>query len=299
MAGSFIRGGLRLTPLRLIDSAGGLLLGAATGLAVVWVGSAVAILTPGQTRLRHDMQQSWVVQKLDAALPPRTLLNLLARIDPFPSITGPAAPATTAAPAIVRRPAVLAAERSVVKIAGVACGIGVEGSGWFARRDLVVTAAHVVAGESNPTVYVPGGGSYGAEVVAFDSHNDVAVLRVQGAKATPLRAAAPTRGTPVAILGYPNNGSLTAKPGRIGSTSAVLTRDAYGRGPVDRVITAVAGHVEHGNSGGPAVDAHGVVRTTIFAARVGVPTGYGVTTATVVRALESAQRPVSTGTCAG
>src|ERR1041385_3896627 len=39
VAGSFIRGGLRVTPLRLIDSAGGLLLGAAIGLAIVWVGA--------------------------------------------------------------------------------------------------------------------------------------------------------------------------------------------------------------------------------------------------------------------
>ena len=42
VAGSFVRGGLRLAPLRLIDSAGGLLLGTAIGLAIVWVGGAVA-----------------------------------------------------------------------------------------------------------------------------------------------------------------------------------------------------------------------------------------------------------------
>jgi S1-C subfamily serine protease len=299
IAGSFLRGGLRLTPFRFVDSAGGILFGAATGLVIVWVAGATALLVPGQTAFRREVLRSTIVRHLNEAVPPARLLHLLARVDPFPSITGPAAPTTTAGPAILRKRAVLAAEASVVKIVGVACGIGVEGSGWFARRDLVVTAAHVVAGESRPTVYLPTGGTFDADVVAFDPHNDVAVLRVHGATVTPLRAADPTPGTPVAILGYPNNGSLTATPGRIGSTSAVLTRDAYGHGPVDRIITAVAGHVVHGNSGGPAVDARGVVRTTIFAARVGEPTGYGVPTPTVLRALESAQRPVSTGACAG
>ena len=49
--GSFIRGGMRFTPLRLIDSAGGLLLGAAVGVAVVWVAASVALLSPGGTRV--------------------------------------------------------------------------------------------------------------------------------------------------------------------------------------------------------------------------------------------------------
>src|SRR5439155_26000453 len=123
--------------------------------------------------------------------------------------------------------------------------------------------------------------------------------RVSGASATPLHYASPMPGTPVAILGYPNNGPLTAIPGRIGSTSAVLARDAYGHGPIDRLITAVAGLVRPGNSGAPAVDARGVVRTTIFAARVGSPTGYGIPTSVISRALRAAHRPVSTRSCAG
>jgi S1-C subfamily serine protease len=298
IAGSFVRGGLKLTPFRLLDSAGGIFLGAATGLVVVWVAGATALLVPGQTAVRREVLRSQIVRHLNQAVPPARLLHLLARVDPFPSIVGPAAPSKPASPAIARKPGVVAAKGSVVKIVGIACGIGVEGSGWFATRSLVVTAAHVVAGERSMTVAIPGRGTYHAVAVAFDPHNDVAVLRVRGATATPLRASEPTPGAPVAILGYPDNGPLTAIPGRVGTTATFLTRDAYGHGPVERTITAVAGHVRHGNSGGPAVDANGVVRATIFAARLGSPSGYGIPPSIVAQDLRSAQRPVSTGSCA-
>jgi len=301
IAGSFVRGGLKLTPFRFFDSAAGALLGAATGLVLVWVLSASALLLPGQPKLRQAVRRSHIVRRLDEVVPPRRLLHLLARIDPFPSIAGPAAPAAPAGPEIAAAPAVHRASASVVRILGEACGIGVEGSGWFARPDLVVTAAHVVAGEHGTVVQLPdGSGLHPARVVAYDPHNDVAVLRVSGVTATPLRLVDPRPGAAVAILGYPENGPFTATPGRIGKTAAVLTDDAYGNGPVTRTVTAVAGSVRHGNSGGPAVDRTGAVESTIFAARIGAPSGYGVPASLVRRALDSARGgPVSTGTCAG
>jgi hypothetical protein len=303
VAGNFIRGGLRLTPLRLLDSAGGLLLGIAIGLAIVWVGASVALLSPGETRLRQEVERSAIVKQLDSALPPRTLLNLLARIDPFPSIVGPQAPSLPAGRGILRGRAVHAAATRVVKVLGTACGVGIEGSGWFAGRDLIVTAAHVVAGEGSgsTSVRIPGDAlpSRIADVVVFDVHNDIAVLRVPGISRTPLRMAEPRSGALVAILGYPLDGGLTARAGRIGPTATVLTQDALGHGPVARSITAVAGQVEHGDSGGPAVDASGRVQSTIFAARVGSTSGYGVPPSIVRSNLARAgTHPVSTGACA-
>jgi S1-C subfamily serine protease len=255
---------------------------------------------PGQTALRREVRRSAIVRALDNAVPPQQLLHLLARIDPFPTIAGPAAPVAPPTPAIVANAAIRAAEGSVVRVLGTACGIGVEGSGWFATPRLVVTAAHVVAGESDTTVQLPGGaGAFRAQAVVFDPRNDVALLRLVGTRGRPLPTASPRPGAPVAILGYPENGPLTATPGRIGETSSVLTSDAYGRGPLLRTITAVSARVEHGNSGGPAVDSDGRVETTIFAARVGAPVGYGVPTSIVLDDLRGAQRPVSTGACAG
>ena len=277
VVGSFIRGGMRITALRLIDSAGGLLLGGAIGVAIVWVGASVALLTPGQTSFRHEVERSEIVRQLNSALPPRTLLNLLARIDPLTSIVGPRAPSLPPNKGILRDPSIQAATTRVVKVLGTACGVGVEGSGWIAGPNLIVTAAHVVAGESNTIVRIPGQVlSPVADVVVLDVHNDVAVLRVSGVDVEPLRLADPRPGAPVAILGYPLDAGLTATPGRIGKTATVLTQDAFERGPVARTITAVAGRVEHGNSGGPAVDRAGRVESMIFAQRKNSASGFGV-----------------------
>ena len=299
-AGSFVRGGLRLTPLRLLDSAGGLLFGAALGLAIVWVAASVALLSPVQTGLRREVQRSEIVKQLNSALPPRTLLNLLARVDPFPSIVGPTAPSLPPGKGIAHNRSTSAAATRVVKVKGTACGVGVEGTGWFAGRDLVVTAAHVVAGEQDTIVQIPGEiGWRVVDVVALDVHNDIAVLRVPGADEKPLPLADPRSGAAVAIVGYPLDQGLTAVPGRIGHTATVLTRDALGRGPVGRTITAVAGRVEHGDSGGPAIDVNGAVESTIFAARIGSASGYGVPSSIVRSDLSRAgTNRVDTGACA-
>jgi uncharacterized membrane protein required for colicin V production len=300
MAGTFVRGGLRLTPLRIFDSFGGLLLGVATGVVLVWVLGATALLMPGQSTLRRDVQRSAIVRRLDESVPPRRLLHLLARIDPFPSIAGPAVPSQPLNPKIVGNANVRRAASDVVRVLGTACGIGVEGSGWFATRRLVVTAAHVVAGERDTAVQIPNvSGLHRVDVVAYDPHDDVAILRVRDAHVSiGLRTVDPQPGASVAIVGYPENGPLQAAPGRMGRTAVAVTQDAYGRGPVDRTITAVAGRIEHGDSGGPAIDASGAVEATIFAARIGSPGGYGVPAPVVRRVLASASAPVSTGACA-
>jgi len=296
--GSRLRSSMRLKPLRAVDSAGGLLLGAATGLAVVWVLGTVVLLIPGQTNLRRNAQRSVIVQQLNDLLPPSTVLHALARIDPLLAIEGPLAIGPAPNPAILNRPGVREAAPSVVKVLGNACGLGIAGSGWVARPGLVVTAAHVVAGEDATTVVAPGGIPLGAEAVAFDPRNDVAVLRVQGLQARPLPFVDPKPGTPVALLGYPGNGELASEPGRIGDTARISTDDAYGRGPVLRLITSLRGRIEHGDSGGPAVDARGAVESTMFAARVGSTGGYGIPAQVVRRALAHARRKVSTGPCA-
>jgi S1-C subfamily serine protease len=287
MAGAFARNGLRLIPpLRALDTVGGLLAGAALGLALVWVAGAVVLQLPGQPRLHQEVQRSQILRELNTLVPPRTVLQALARIDPFPAISGPAPPSTPPDTRVLSSAAVQEVRGGVVRITAVACGFGVEGSGWVARRHLVVTAAHVVAGGSHILA-----GGHKAQALVVDRRNDIAVLRVPGLSATPLRIAAPRNGAPVAILGYPENGPFDARAGRIGATADVVVDGAL------RQVTAVSGLIRHGNSGGPAVDADGAVEATIFAARIGSKAGYAIPSRTVRHDLAQAKEPVSTGSC--
>jgi len=301
LLGGWLRRSLRLTPLRTIDSVGGLMAGAAAGLTLVWVLGAIALHLPGEAGLRQGAQRSLVLRHLTAAVPPDSVLRAIERVDPFPAVAGPIAPVERPDPASVRRPGVGRASASVVRVVGTACGLAVSGSGWVASPRLVVTAAHVVAGQRDTTVEVAGVDEpLAARAVAFDPRNDLAVMRLDrplGIRPLPLASSAP--GEPVAILGYPNDGPLSASAGRIGRTTLVLADDAYGRGPVTRKVTSLRGRVRHGNSGGPAVNTRGEVETTVFAARIGSEGGFGVPSDVVRSALARVGRIVSTRSCVG
>ncbi|MGZ8605015.1 MAG: MarP family serine protease [Actinomycetota bacterium] len=288
-----------LPPLRVLDTLGGAVLGAAAGAAIVWVAGAVALHLPGQTELRAEVQRSRILGEINERVPPSRLLDAISRVDPFLAIRGPEARVAPPDPALLRSPGVRASRDSVFRVTGSACGLGVAGSGWVAAPNLVVTNAHVVAGMKDPRVDRNDGEYLDATVVAFDPRDDVAVLRVPGLTATPLRAVDPVEGQAVAILGYPENGPFTAAAGRIGQTAVVIADDAYGRGPIRRQITTLRGTVRQGNSGGPAVDGGGRVQTTIFASRVGVESqGYGVPTRLMREELAGASGGrVDTGPC--
>src|SRR3954466_2720628 len=289
--------------LGTVDGAAGSVLVACFGLGLVWVAGAVALQTPGARHLRRDIQRSTILQALNNALPPSgPLLNALARFDPLPSVNGP--PANVPAPnsRIARDPQVRAASRSVVRVLGTACGLGVQGSGWVGGQGIVVTNAHVVAGQDDTTVQLRGDGpSVDAQAVWYDTRNDLAILRAPGigdAPALSLHVNAKA-GTSAAVLGFPENGPFDVRPARLGVTVGVLTQDSYGRGPVQRTITSLRGLVRHGNSGGPVVDGSGRVVATVFAAATSRRrAGYAVPDSVVRRALGRARGPVDTGPCA-
>lgn len=295
--------GLLIGPLGIIDSAGGAVLLAGVGLGVAWLFGAVALQTPGARQLRRDVQASKILAELNKHLPPSgSFLNALARFDPFPSVAGRIPPLRAPNGRVARDPQVRAASRSTVRVLGTACGLGIEGSGWVAAPGLVVTNAHVVAGESDTTVQPLGQGSrYDAQAVWFDPRNDIAVLRSSGVASLPalhLNVSAPAD-TSGAVVGYPENGPLDVQPARIGPTITALSQDAYGRGPIRRRITTLRGLVRSGNSGGPVVDGAGRVLTTVFASSTsaGQHAGYGVPDTVVRDALARARRPVGTGPC--
>ena len=262
--------------LRFLDSIAGLVLGLVAGVLLCWAVGAVLLYLPGQSDLRRSVQRSAILSRLNDEFPPERLLETLERVDPIGVFVGPPAIVPPPDSALARDPDVIKASRSVVRVTGIACGLGVEGSGWIARPGLVVTNAHVVAGIERLRVDRQGGTGYMATVVAFDATNDLAILRVPGLRGRPLPLAGPERGAPIALVGYPGNGPLTRTPGRLGRTRKVLSRDAYGDGPVSRSVTAIRGLVQPGSSGGPGIDGKGRVQTTVFARRQGERGGYGI-----------------------
>jgi len=289
--------------LGLFDGLGGAVLIACLGLGLVWMAGAVALQTPGARELREPIQRSAILRELNERLPPSgPILQALARFDPFPQIDGPEANVAPPDSRIARDPDVRRAERSVVRVLGTACGLGVQGSGWVAGDGVVVTNAHVVAGQDDTSVQVGGEGErVDVQAIWFDVRNDLAVLRAPGLSGVPalrLNGGAPV-GASSAILGFPENGPYDVEPGRLGRTSTVVSQDAYGRGPVRRSITSLRGLVRSGNSGGPMVDDAGRVVTTIFAATVadGGRSGFGVPVPIVRDALTRASGTVDTGPC--
>jgi S1-C subfamily serine protease len=300
--GHGVRRRLRIPGVGVIDGLGGALLSGAVALGLAWLAGAVALQTPGARTFRVEIQRSSILRVLNDTLPPSgPVLNALARFDPFPRIDGPSAGVPAPRAAIARDPDVRAAAEGVVKIQGTACGLGVEGSGWIAAPGVVVTNAHVVAGQTDTSVQLGGEGDrLEAEAIAYDPRNDIAVLRVDGLGGRPLPLVEdPDAGRQGAILGFPENGPYDVRAGRIGATRTVLTQDAYGHGPVSRRLTTFRGLVRPGNSGGPLVDSRGRVLTTVFAATRGGPAGgFGVPNSIVEEDLRSAAGPVDTGPCA-
>jgi S1-C subfamily serine protease len=286
-----------------LDRAGGALLGVALSLTLVWVAATFALGTPLLSSLHPTMQESTVLGALNRAMPSTLLTQAVSRLDPIPSFRGPKADVADPNQEIAGDPEVLAATSRVVRVTGVACGYGIEGSGWVAAPDLVVTNAHVVAGETSTQIQPEGNGlPLPARVMAFDEKNDIAVLRVDNLRLAPLRLAEPRASEPVALLGFPENGPFDIRAGRVGETTRVISNDAYNRGPVERTVTSFKGSVRPGNSGGPAVNEDGEVVATVFASRADSDdAGYGIPSSLVRQLVDLAQErrnPVSTKECA-
>ena len=314
LAGSVLAGGLEgvgvVVRRRLVipgfgpvDAALGAALSVVIALGLAWLVGAVLLQAPqASSNLRRAVQKSAILRGLNGVLPPSgVILHALARFDPFPSVEGPEAKVPAPTSKIARDPDVKRAAGGVVKVLGSACGLGIEGSGWIARPGVVVTNAHVVAGEDDTVVQLRGEGPrLRAHAIAFDPKNDIAVLRVDGlgGRALPIASQAPT-GQSAAVLGFPHNGGYTVTPARIGSTQKVISQDAYGRGPVTRLMLSLRGRVRHGNSGGPLVDDRGRVTGTVFAASTtGRRGGFAVPNSVVKQILGSAQSNADTGPCA-
>jgi S1-C subfamily serine protease len=289
---------------RRADSIGGAALFGALALTIAWVFGAVALNLPGQgTReVREAVQRSSILVALNDIAPPSGgFLNALRRIDPSRAVRGPEADVGPPDEKLLSDPEVEAAGQSVVMVTGSACGLGVTGSGWIAGPEVVVTNAHVVAGQDDTQVTTSDGTTLDASALHYEPRNDLAVLSVPGLGGEALKLEPEARkGTASVAAGYPEGGPFTLTATRLGRTGTVQSQDSYGQGPIERDMTPFRGEVRNGNSGGPVIDGKGDVLTTVFASSVssGAPSGLGVPNAIVADALAGKLDGASTGPCA-
>jgi len=191
---------------------------------------------------------------------------------------------------------------STVKVSGRACDEIQEGSGWVAAPGVVVTNAHVVAGEHATSVIALSGRTLTATVVAFDPIRDVAVLDVPDLPARPLTLTTGHVGAVGAVYGHPRGGPLTASPARVGDEIKAKGTDIYRTGSSLRNVYVLASVLAPGDSGGALVNRRGSVIGMAFAIDPGRnATAYALTDAEIrpvvnpVRDGDSAR--VDTGRC--
>ena len=191
--------------------------------------------------------------------------------------------------------------RSVVLVRGEACGLELSGTGFAVAPGLVVTNAHVVAGESHTSVTTVGGDRRDATVVVFDGRHDVAILRVDGPPLPVLTLGPTTLGTVASVLGHPNGGGLRATPARVVRRIDTPRTDIYRSGTIRTSIVGLAAHLIVGDSGSPVVGPDGRVQAMVFAVDpADAQTAFAIGTEELspfVRRAGARDRRVSTGSC--
>lgn len=283
--------------LATIDRLGGILLGGLIALGIGWLVAVLALHQPA-LGLRAEVRGSVLLPRLLRAVPPDAVLQALNRFDQLPLLPGLRETLPPPDPSVLRSAGARAAAQAVVKVEGTACGVGTQGSGWVVRPGLVATNAHVIAGHGGTRVLAPNGQTVAARAVHVDVANDIALLRVRDLAIDPLRVLAQTElPRPVALLGYPRNGPLTATAGTAGDPRTVISPDAYGRRARPRVVVPLRGDVQPGESGGPVVDRRGRVVAMIFGGTRQGRGGYAVPVDLVLKAAGERLRSVSAGPC--
>jgi S1-C subfamily serine protease len=289
-----------------LDKVAGAVVGPIMVLIVVWLLVVPAMEgVPGwPARLAHE---SAIGRGLQAALPaaPDTsdALHRLTRPVAQPEVLtalGPAGDSSpppkklSLAPDLVERVAA-----STVKIKGESCFLDRQGSGFTIDSDLVLTNAHVVAGEDDATVIRPDGKRLPATVVVYDPGRDLALLRVRNLGQQPLPLGTAKEGDPAAVFGHPDGqDELEVSPADIRQQLVATVRDPD-LPPARRSVFVLAADLAPGDSGGALVTPAGQVAGVAFAvsnSRAGV--AFAVTS-DEIRPLLTLDRtgPVDTGTC--
>lgn len=306
VAGSSLSRFLPHGPARALDRSIGAFIGTMGVLASLWLMLPAIADVPGE--VSRQARNSAISRFVDdvAPSPPDTLqaLRRLVGDTTFPKVFSALRPAPVAGPppastgiseAVLKR-----VEASTVKVAGEACNRVQEGSGFAAAPDIVVTNAHVVAGERRTEVLKPDGKKARAVVVHFDSDRDLAVLQVVGLGQTPLPIGSARVGGRGAVFGHPGGQEeLRIAPAAIRQRVDAVGRDLYDSHSTRRDVFVLAADLRPGDSGGAMVDANGAVVGVAFAIAPDRPgTSYALTTKELNAALAAPRRAnANTGPC--
>ena len=303
---------LRRHHLGTVDAVLGVGVAIIAVLLSVWLVAAV-ILSPNSrfTSLDSAVQRSDILHSIDSFLPQapsifgdlQNFLNNQGFPQVFSTLTPPSTPSVVTPSTAATRALADPAAFSTVKVLGTACTNEQEGSGFVVGPGLVATNAHVVAGEPpGNTQVVVGGLSYGATAIFFDPSFDLAVLRTN-APLGPALTMSPnlvSRGTPGALLGYPEDGPLAIDPAGVTEEITAPGKDIYNDGSVTRDVYAVDANVLPGNSGGPLMGPGGQVIGVVFSRSTVYPNvGYALTSPGVLARVQATlhHSAVSTGPC--
>lgn len=298
---------VRLGGLGPLDRVLGALAGFAGAVVLLWLIIPVLAATPGT--ISRQTSGSAIARAIDGFLPPapdatRTLRALVGddvAPDVFDSLrptgsVGEPPTATGIGSAIDD-----AVSRSVLKIEGTACDRVQDGTGWVVAPDLILTNAHVVAGERSTTVIRDDGRRLDATLVAFDAARDLAVLRTRGLDRPPLvlAADAPGTGNTGGVFGRPGGGPLRIAPFAVARSLDATGRDIYGVDRTRRRVLELAVALRPGDSGAPLVAPDGSVGGVAFAvARDRGDVAYALEPSEVRAVLASiAPTEVSAGPC--
>jgi len=308
VAGSRLRTALPPGPLRMLDKGVGAVLGVVGVVIMVWfLLPAMAEVKGTAARLARSSE---VAAAIDGVLPappnPLQSLRTLVGNTDFPRVfeglyRAPAAgppPATSGLSSAV----LSQAEASTVRVEGRACSRIQDGSGFVAAPDVVITNAHVVAGEKTTEVIRPDRSRVKATVTVFDSARDLAVLRAPGLGLRPLALVDATvkEGTQGVVLGHPGGQvPIAVAPSLVNRRVDAIGRDLYDRRQTTRDVFILASRLAPGYSGGPFVTTAGQVAGVAFAIapdRDGV--AYALTDVEVRQAMKADRgTSSSTGPC--
>jgi hypothetical protein len=294
----------RQGPLPVWDRAAGAAVGVVGVLILLWM--VIPSLATAQGWPARMARGSFIVGKIDQYAPtqPARFAAWGRAISdaPYPSALGPLdtppdpgpLPTSTISHAVDQR-----VQRSIVRVSGHACDEIQDGSGWVAAPGVVVTNAHVVAGEQATSVIDADGRGHDATVVLFDPKRDIAVLSVPDLSAPPLPLVQGHTGEVGAVYGHPGGGALVVSPARIGEEIIAVGTDIYRTRDSRRHVYVLAASLAPGDSGGPLVDGHGEVVGMAFAIDPGRNrTAYALTQAEINPDLAAAgSNRVSTGPC--